>query len=405
MKVFMVNSVCGIKSTGKICTDIAMILESRGDDCRIAYGRDHCPEQYQKFGIRIGKNLSAYFRIVSCFLFDNSGLTARAATKRLIKHIKEYAPDVIHLHNLHGYYLHLPMLFRFLKESKIPVVWTLHDCWSFTGHCSHFDYIRCNKWETGSCDHCPLKTSYPPSLVLDRSKRNLAWKKEAFLGLENAVLVAPSQWLADLTRRSFLGEYPVTVVHNGINLSTFSPAEGDFAKRYGIEGKKILLGVASVWTKRKGLEVFSKLRERLDGSYAIVLVGLDAKQIASLPAGIIGISRTANAKELAEIYTAADLFVNPTQEEVFGLVNVEALACGTPVVTYRTGGCPECLDETAGAVVERDDIDGMEREIRRICEEKPYTKEACIRAASRFDARVCFEGYIDIYRALAEKKK
>lgn len=278
------------------------------------------------------------------------------------------------------------------------MIWTLHDCWSFTGHCPYFDIAHCDKWKTG-CHNCPQYREYPQSLF-DNSKFMWKLKKKWFTGVENMTIVTPSQWLADLVKQSYLKDYPVKVINNGIDLSVFKPADSDFREKYHISAdKEILLGVAFGWGKRKGLDVFLELDKRLDAEkYQIVLVGTDDAVDKQLPENIISIHRTQNQQELAEIYSAADLFVNPTREENYPTVNMESIACGTPVLTFNTGGSPEIPDDTCGAVVPCDDVDAMEREIVRICRDKPFTKEVCLARAKAFDMNDRFEEYVELYK-------
>ena len=341
---------------------------------------------------------SAIHYYAGSFLGIN-GMLSRSGTKRLLQDLDSFQPDVIHLHNLHNFCVNLPMLFRYIKRNRIKVVWTLHDCWSFTGHCPHFVMAGCEKWKTG-CYSCPSHRSYPRSYV-DDSRRMYRAKKRWFTDVENLTLVTPSQWLADLTRQSFLGCYPVKVIHNGIDLSVFRPVENDFKIRHQCAEQKLILGVAFGWSNRKGLDVFKQLAERLDSDkYRIVLVGTDERIDRELPANILSIHRTASQQELAELYTAADVLVNPTREDTFPTVNMEALACGTPVITFRSGGSPEIPDETCGTVVAVDDVDAMEREILRVCTQTPYSTEACLKRARQFDMDEKFREYTELYEAL-----
>ena len=353
MKVLQINSVAGIRSTGRICTDIADVLKKRGDECIIAYGREDVPEKYRDISFRIGNDSDVKLHALSSRVFDTSGFHSKSPTAKLIKYIDEYTPDVIHLHNIHGYYINIELLFDYLKRKNTPVIWTLHDCWAFTGHCSHYSAVGCNKWLTG-CESCPQKGEYPKSILFDRSKKNYAKKKEIFCGVPNLTMVTPSKWLADEVKKSFLGEYRVEVINNGIDLDVFKPTQSDFRAKHGLEDKKIVLGVATAWGERKGLYDFNKLSEILDNRYQIVLVGLTENQIKEVSSKIISINRTNSAVELAEIYTAADVFVNLTYEDTYPTVNLEAQACGTPVVTYRTGGSTESVP--AENVVEQGDI-------------------------------------------------
>ena len=360
MKVLLINSVCGIRSTGRICTDIADLLIQRGHDCRIAYGRENVPEKYRKIAIPIGSKPGTLFHGAMSRIFDSSGFGSRRATKKLISEIKAYDPDIVHLHNVHGYYINVELLFDYLKRAGKPVVWTMHDCWLFTGHCAHFDFCGCEKWKDG-CFACPQKKEYPASIVFDGSRRNYGRKKSAFTGCKNMVLVSPSKWLADLAGQSFLGGYPVKVIPNGIDTSVFKPTPSGFRRDRGLEDKYIVLGVSSAWESKKGLGDLIRLSEMLGEDHAVVVVGLTPEQKDSLPEGVIGITRTDSTAELAEIYSAADVFVNPTYEDNYPTVNLEASACGTPVLTYATGGsvenvCPDC-------VVKKGDVEELARRI------------------------------------------
>lgn len=353
MKILFINSVCGIGSTGRICTDLADILTANENICKIAYARGDVPDKYQKYAVRIGSSFDIKIHALKARIFDASGFGSKQATEQFIDWVKEYDPDVIHLHNIHGYYMNIDVLFAYLRTCNKKIIWTLHDCWSFTGHCAYFDFIGCDKWK-GGCQACPQKTVYPKSLLADASKSNYIKKKKLFTGIPNLVIVTPSKWLAELVNQSYLKEYPVEVIHNGIDLSVFMPIKSNFHQKYNIADKKIILGVANTWDARKGLEDFIKLSKMLDNSYQIVLVGLTNKQLRNLPENVIGIRKTNGTKELAEIYSAADVFLNPTYEDNYPTVNLEAQACGTPVITYRTGGSVESV--LACNIVEKGNI-------------------------------------------------
>lgn len=341
MKVLMINSVCGIGSTGRICTDIADNLIARGHECKIAYGRGVVPDKYKDISYRIGCGLSVKMHGLKARLFDASGFGSYCATKRFIEWVKKYNPDVIHLHNIHGYYIHVGVLFEYLKLCGKKIVWTLHDCWAFTGHCTYYQSPHCEQWQT-ECKKCVRTRDYPKAYI-SRVSRNFKRKKAAFCGVPGLTIVTPSEWLKGEVEKSFLSCYPVVVINNGVDLNVFKPTPSDFRERYGLTDKKIILGVASVWEKRKGFNDFLELAKLIDDDYRIVLVGLNDKQIKLLPQNVIGIKRTNNATELAEIYTAADVFFNPTYEDNYPTVNLEAQACGTPVVTYPTGGSVESV--------------------------------------------------------------
>ncbi len=331
-------------------------------------------------------------------LFGCEDLFFRLATWRLVRKMDRFGVDLVHLHNLHGWYINIPVLFRYLRKKGIPVVWTLHDCWPFTGHCAHFDRIGCRKWME-DCRICPLYRGYPQSRV-DNARRLLRVKRKYITGLPGLTLAAPSEWLASLVRKSYLKDSPVVVVYNGIDTELFRPVDSDFRSRWHLEGKVLILGVAMQWGIKKGIDVFARLAEDLDDRFGIVLVGTDDEVDRSLPARIITIHRTMNQEELAAIYTTADLFVNPTREEVFGLVNVEALACGTPVLTYDSGGSPETIDRTCGSVVERDDYEALKAEILRITTTRPFSPEACRARALQLSATNMQDSYVRLFTSL-----
>lgn len=391
MKILQINSVCGYGSTGRIAADLYHAAKADGMECRIAYGRGEAPADIET--IRIGAPFHVRLHGALSRLTDKHGFYSRQATRDFIARVKEWGPDLIHLHNIHGYYLNLPILFEYLGFAGLPVVWTLHDCWTFTGHCAYFDAAGCEKWRTG-CGNCPQLHEYPASFGADRSAWNYQRKRELFSMPEKMVLVTPSEWLADLARESFLGGSPVRVIPNGIDLEKFRPTPGDFRERYGLVGKKLALGVASVWERRKGLDDFIRLSGMLGETWKIVLVGLSEQQMKELPPGILGLARTGSIEELAALYTAADVFVNPTQEDNFPTTNLEALACGTPVLTYRTGGSPESISASCGIVVEKGDIKALAQAVQ----EADFSAEACLERAKCFDKTAKYLDYIRLYR-------
>lgn len=396
MKVFQINTVCGILSTGRICTDLAEVLEANGHECKIAYGRMNVPEKYQKYAIRIGNWLTNKIDAGLSRYLDNGGLNSKIPTLQLIKKIKDFGPDIIHLHNLHGCYLNIKILFKFLKEYNKPVIWTLHDCWTYTGHCAYFSDIGCEKWKT-ECVGCPARKEHRRMFSLDRSKRNYKLKKELFTSLECVTLITPSQWLADVTKQSFMGKYDILPIPNGVDLEVFKPTEGDFRKRYGLEGKKIILGVASAWAKSKGADVFSELSQNLDEDYKVVMVGVSDALAATLPKEILTIPKTLNIRELAEIYTAADVFLNPSRQETMGLTTVEAMACGTPVVTSNLTAVPEVVDEKSGIVCENLEIDTIKAAIFEVLSrDYPNTRSR----AEKYEKAQQYDKYLREYEKL-----
>lgn len=397
-KLLQINITANWGSHGKIAEGIGNVVMSHGWESHVAYGR--CANPSSSHLYHIGSMMDERIHGVGSRLFDNHGLMSKRATIQLLRYVEQLNPDIIHLHNIHGYYLNYPELFSFLSQANKPVVWTLHDCWPYTGHCAHYMYVQCDRWKT-HCEHCPQKRSYPASLLLDRSSRNYDMKKQAFLSVPNLTLVPVSKWLEGDLRQSFLKDCRIQQIYNGIDINVFKPQMDTKAiiGKYNIPlDKRVLLGVASNWW-RKGFDDFLQLRRLLDDRYVIVLVGLDEKRINSLPTGVIGIRRTENVSDLCGLYSLADVFLNLTLEDNMPTTNLEALACGTPVITYRTGGSHEAIDEQTGNVVMQGDLDSVCKLVESICNRgKTVYASACRqRVLANFCSIKQFEDYYDLY--------
>ncbi len=393
MKVLQINTF-GNLSTGKIAVDIYRTLRAHGNEGAVAFARNEVPGDVPSF--KIGNPLSVYTDGVLTRLTDKAGHYSRGATEKLIKQIKEYDPDIIHLHNLHGYYINVPMLFDYLKEADKPVVWTLHDCWAYTGHCCYYSMAGCDKWKLTGCTKCPQKKAYPASIFKDNSSRNFSEKNQMFHSVKNLHLVCVSKWLDNEVKESYLKDLPSRVIYNGIDTSVFKPSSGNFRIKYDVGDKRIVLGVASTWDTRKGLADFIGLSKILDERYKIVLVGLNDKQKASLPDNMLGIGRTDGPKELAEIYSASNVLFNASVEETFGLPNVESLACGTPVVAYNCTGIPETMTENDGYIVEPHDLKTVALKIGEICDAGKRIEVSSF----RFPKDKTYEAYMKLYEEL-----
>lgn len=394
MKVLQINSVCGTGSTGRIAVDIATMLEKNGHECLIAYGRGDAPINVNsiKIGSALGVRLHGFMNRIT----DRHGFYSKRATEKFIAQMENFfMPDIVQLHNIHGYYLHLPTLFAWLKKIDKPIVWTLHDCWAFTGHCAHYDAVNCGKWQEG-CFNCPQKDTYPASKVFDASRKNYAQKKELFTSLSNITLLTPSKWLATQVDKSFLQKYPIKVVPNGVDLEVFKPTTSDFREKNNLQQKKIVLGVSNGWNANKGLKDFITLSKTLPKDYQIVLVGIDKKN--KLPTNIIGIERTNNTQELTAIYSAADVYVNTSVEETMGLTTVEAMACGTPAVVYNATAIPEVIEDGCGIVVPKGDISGLHKAIEEVAQTAAMHGSACIKQAARYEKNESYKKYLEIYQ-------
>ena len=392
----MVNTVCGTGSTGRICLELARRVRAQGGEAAIAYGRGTALVDDVKT-YRIGRDLDVWAHGLLTRLLDAQGFGSRRATEKLVAWIREYDPDVIHLHNLHGYYLHLGILFEALADLGKPILWTLHDCWAFTGHCTHYESAGCGKWETG-CFRCGQKGAYPASRFLDGSRRNYQKKKRLFTMPKHMVLVTPSLWLAGEVKRSFLGGYPVRTLYNGIDGKVFHPVESGFTGFVGIKGRKIALSVANVWDEHKGLDTLLRLPELLGEDWQVVLVGLTERQMASLPPRVVGIGHLDRPEDLARWYVAADVYVQASRGESMGMAMAEAISCGTPVAAFDATATAEILGKN-GIAVASGDGDALAEAVRLLGArgKEPYRVDC-----GRFEAGKQYEGYLQLYRQMKE---
>lgn len=396
--ILQVNVTANIGSTGRIAEQIGKAAIAEGWSSYIAYGR-HAGASESTL-VRVCTSFESRIHYHLSKLTDREGLFSYCATLRFIRKIKQIKPDVIHLHNIHGAYLNYKLFFNYLNRSGIPVIWTLHDCWPFTGHCTYFDEPNCYKWESG-CEQCPYSCSYPASLFADASSKNYKLKKNLFGANKQLYLVPVSNWLLNFVKRSFLSHCDSRVLHNGIDLHKFCIKPTPQNNKYRI------IGVAIPWDRRKGLSDFYALRDKLDkDKYEIMLVGLTPKQISVLPDGIIGVSRTNSVEELAQLYSSADVFVNPTYADNYPTTNLESIACGTPIITYKTGGSPESVTEQTGAIVEQGDIDGIVNAIHSLeHQDRSELRKKCrAYAEEHFDKDKCFQKYMDLYKEILENK-
>lgn len=404
MKIVQINSILNWGSTGKIAEQIGVCIQESGNTSYIVYGRDKGPLNTKSTPVKTSYSLDVYCHKIRSLLFDGQGLGSKYSTKKLIIKLKQIQPDIIHLHNIHGYYLNYPLLFDYLRSSNIPVVWTMHDCWGFTGHCTYFDMVNCEKWKS-VCHNCSNLCDYPKSFF-DNSKRNYEKKKKIFTSLNNITMVPVSIWLGDLISQSFLGKYPIEVIHNGIDLSVFRIKENNLRSQLNLDGKIVVLGVSSNgFSGRKGLTDFHKLANELPSIYQIIMIGLSEEEMKSLPQNIIGLKRTTNVEELVDYYNLSDVFINPTYSDNFPTTNIEALACGTPVITYNTGGSPEAIDDFTGYVVQRGNIGDLKNAIEIIGSEfgkiKEQRQEYCRkRAVEHFNKNERFNDYVKLYQRI-----
>lgn len=408
-KLLQINPVIRVNtSTGRIMQEIGELAMQNGWECHIAYskGRDGIRECRSDI-VPVGNIWSTAWHGIETRLFDRHGLASSHATRQFVRKIEKISPDVVHIHNIHGYFLNYQILFDYLSKAGIPVVWTVHDCWLYTGHCYYYSFAGCDRWQTG-CHHCPQKKEFPTSLFCDRSRRNFEDKKAAFtsMPLDRMIIVPVSEWIRNEMRRSFLNAYPFRVIHNGINTDIFNIYDDRQVRTaFGLGDRHILLGVASIWSREKGLDDFIRMAGMLNEDEVIVLVGIKPEDRKRLPDNVVGIARTENIRQLAELYAAADVFVNPTWQDNYPTVNMEAIACGTPVVTYRTGGSVEVITPSTGMIVEQGNLNELLKSIREIeSKGKASYQEACRKyALLNFKKEDRYMEYLRLYEELRTK--
>jgi len=392
-KLLIINVSCNQGSTGTIAEQIGLMMQANGWDVYFAHGARYIGNSHLKT-YQIQNKWNEYLHASKSLLFDADGYGSTIATQKLIRFINQIQPDIIHLHNIHGYYINFKLLFKYLNSTGIPIVITLHDCWTFTGHCTHFVTANCGKWRTG-CERCPQIHSVPKSLFLDRSKNNYISKMKWIGGNQNLHFVCVSGWMESVLKQSMYKHHPIHLINNGIDINIFKPAREKNHIKFSI------LGVSNQWTKSKGLYDFFKLRELLaEDEYEISLVGLSSRQINILPSGINGIVSTNNKEELAKLYSSSNVFINPTYADTFPTTNLEALACGTPVITYNTGGSPESVNSKCGCVVQQGDVLGLVNEIIEM-KNNPKSSDYCrTHAINNYDKNICLSKYHNLFLSL-----
>lgn len=401
-RLLIIGSSLNYGSPGKITESLGKLAKEQGWEVYQAHGVKYSNSSQlitRPVSSVMGEKIHAAYSL----LLDAHGLASTTETKSLIKWIDEIKPDVIHLHNLHGYYLNFKVLFEYLSILDTPIIWTLHDFWPITGHCVHFDYAGCYKWKN-ECNHCPQRRTYPKSLFLDKSKRNFNAKKKAFTSVKNMTITPVSKWVGSLVAESFLGKYPIKPIYNGIDINIFKPTENNLRERLGLKGKFVMVGVASPWYPLKGMNDYFELSKRLSSDFQIIMIGLTPEQIKTLPSGIIGIEKTQNQRELAEYYSMADAVLNLSYQETFGMTTVEGMACATPGIVYNKTASPELITDETGIVVATSDVDTLVLAIHKLrSNSKAHYSAACRnRAVTCFNKDKQYSKYIKLYEVLSD---
>lgn len=398
--LLQINIVLNFGSTGRIIRELGETAKQNSWNSYFAYGRKNQPQDSNI--IKIGTVWSVFIHGIQTRLFDKHAFGSSKATLDFIDQIEKIQPDIVHLHNLHGYYINIEVLFKYLHSRDIPVVWTFHDCWPFTGHCVYFDVVGCEKWKT-ACFRCPQKKEYPASFGIDRSRKNYQQKKFLFTSIKNLTIVPVSRWLENIVKQSFFSEFPTHVISNGIDTDTFRPqSDSPIRDKFRLENKFIILGVASMWSPHKGLNDFITLSRKLESDDQIIIAGLSEAQIKNLPANIIGLGRTENLQELVALYSDADVFVNPSLEETFGLTTTEAMSCGTPTIVFNATASPELTMPETGLIVEKADIQGLLDAIKEIKTKgkSSYSKACRERVLKLYNKNDRHMDYLNLYESI-----
>jgi len=392
-KLLQLNVTANWGSTGKIAEGIGLAALARGWESAIVYGRMMNPSASQL--VKVGSQADVYAHYARYRYFDGEGLGSRRSTLRLINWIEKYAPDVVHLHNIHDHWLNYPELLKYLKSSGIKVVWTFHDCWAFTGGCAHFVQYNCQAWKR-VCEKCPA-----PRAPFDHTTRNFRLRTSLVKALgDQLTIVSVSHWLDSLVGQSAFKDMVHCVIHNGVDTSVFRPRDvKEVNDRYHLTGKTVLLGISSVWPIYKGLADYIALRARLPESFVIVIVGLEQAKIKSLPKGIVVIPRTNSVNELAELYSRADAVMSLSKAETFGMTLVEGLACGTPSIGYAATAIKEILSPDIGIAVEPGNVENLSIAARllasgRVSFDPIHCREY---VETNFHQETQFNKYVDLY--------
>lgn len=408
MKVIQINAVYGYGSTGVIVKDIENALLEEGNESRIVYQHSNLVKTDIN-GLQMGNVVDWKIHAILTRVLGKQGYASGNSTKRLIKYLETEKPDIVHLHNLHANYININQLLSYLAKKNIATILTLHDCWFFTGKCFHFTMCGCEKWKIG-CGKCPQNKEDVKSLFWDKSKQVFKDKKEKFQAIQNLTIVGCSDWIKNLAKESPIFRNKQLVrIYNGVDTDIFHPKkENKFRETYGLTGQFIILGMANKWLQDMNKETFRKIRETLLPDELIVIVGCSEEQKSELKQyfNVLSIGYISNRNKLAEIYSAADVFVNMTFEDTLPTVNMESICCGTPVITYNSCGSPELISPgITGYVIPQKSVKELRNAINRI-KQGFIDKEKCAYVGkNKFDKRRQYKEYLQLYDRVLEGKR
>lgn len=401
MKVLQINAVYGHGSTGDIVRELLLNVKKVGGQSYIAV-----PEKIKNHNevdgyIRIGNKIDYKLHSLSSRIFGMQGFSSKKSTLKLIKEIEKINPDIIHLHNLHSNYINIEYLFKYIRENKKPTIITLHDCWFLTGKCCHFLYDNCEKWKV-KCEKCIRKKKEIPSYFFDTSTKVYEKKKKLIGENPFVYVIGCSKWITEVARQSILNKRVIGTIYNGIDLSIFYPRKNNFRIKYKLEEKYVILGMANKWLTKENEKTYEEILKFLKKDIILFLIGCTEEEIKKLPDNVLGVGFINDKNTLADYYSMADVFVNVTKVDSLPTVNIEAIACGTPVITYNSGGSAEILNSNVGISVEYGDIKGLILSIEKIkTKRKEEYIDQCVKHINEnFEKNKCFEKYIDLYEKI-----
>lgn len=400
MKVLQINAVYGYKSTGIIVKDIGETLQKVSDECYYAYQSSREPV---KNGYRVGGTLSWKWHALYARLLGKQAYASKIATRRFLKWIDKVNPDIVHLHNLHSNYINLNILCDYLAKRAIPTVITMHDCWYFTGKCTHYSAVKCDKWQT-SCGSCPLNKSEQPSLFFDCTSKVLEDKTKHLLKLKNLTLVGCSEWIANEAKKSKLQSANIQVVYNGVDTAIFTPHDSQIRNELGIENQFVILGMADKWCLEQNRDVVERLITSQDSNTKFVIVGCKEEQKEHFKSfnNVLALGYITDRNKLSDIYSAADVFVNLTRADTLPTVNMESICCGTPVITFNCCGGPELVDKDCGFIVEEGNVEQLISCVEAI-KQQPLTFDVQ-KQHEKFNKNECYKKYLEVYKNIGEKE-
>ncbi|MEG1300386.1 MAG: glycosyltransferase [Erysipelotrichaceae bacterium] len=401
MKIAQINVTYGKASTGRTCKELSDFLTSKG--VNVVTFSASCGKKYKENKIFESK-ISRLKHLMLSRITGLEGYYSFGATKKLVKELLNFNPDIVHLRILHGSYLNYGYLYKKIREMKIPVVWTMHDCWAYTGKCAYYSNLNCFKWKDATCSKCPAKKQYPESLFFDFSNYMYKRKNELFNSISDLHIVTVSDWLKCEVEQSYLNQFDIRRIYNWIDLDVFQPRESNKLKlKY--PNRFIILGVASAWSSRKGIDKFIELSKYLADNYLIILIG---KCNVRLPnKRIVSVDNISSKNELSEYYSLANVFINFSEEETFGKVAAEAISCGTPVITNSNTANPEIIDNRCGIVLKNGNMEEVLEAIKKIeSNKKLFYSNACVKRANKlFNKSINCELYYSLYLDLIDKGK